>query len=82
MQVNNLTMDMGTTVGWTDTMIKNISFTPFEWAQFASAVNKQMELALHYGLVIGAAAGMIGLFAAIKFLEYKKQKDWEKYGKD
>jgi hypothetical protein len=52
-------------------MIKNISFTPLEWVQFADLVNKQMSQALNVGLIIGAAAGMIGLFAAIKFWEWK-----------
>jgi len=75
MQVNNLTMDMGTTVGWSDTMIKNISFTPFEWAQFADMVNQSNETALRAGLIIGAIAGMVGIIAAIKFMEWKERKD-------
>ena len=75
MQVNNLTSAMGTTVGWTDTMIKNISFTPYEWAQFADMVNQSNVNALRAGLVIGAVAGIIGYAAAMWF--YK-----EEYGKD
>jgi hypothetical protein len=77
MQVNNVTMDMGTTVGWTDTMIKNISFTPYEWAQFAQAVNVQMAQALYAGLIIGAIAGVLGLLAAFKYMEWKKERDGE-----
>jgi hypothetical protein len=74
MQVNNLTSAMGTTVGWTDTMIKNISFTPYEWARFADMVNQSNANALRAGLVIGAIAGIIGFGAA---MWYK-----EKYGED
>jgi hypothetical protein len=77
MQVNNLTMDMGTTVGWSDTMIKNISFTPFEWARFADAVNQSNAEALRVGLIIGAIAGVLGFVAAIKVMEWKGRKDGE-----
>jgi hypothetical protein len=81
MQIPNLTSDMGTVVGWTNTTIKDTCFTSVEWAQFADTVNKQMSQTLTVGLIIGAVAGVIGLFAAIKFMEWKKQKEWEKYGK-
>jgi len=75
MQVNNLTMDMGTTVGWTDTMIKNISFTPYEWAKFAEAVNQSNAEALRAGLVIGMIGGVLGVFAAIEYIIWRGGKD-------
>lgn len=78
MQVPNLTSDIGTTVGWSDTMIKNITFTPFEWARFADAVNQSNAEAFGVGLIIGAIAGVVGVFAAIKFVEWYE----EKYGEN
>lgn len=83
MQTGNITMDMGTVVvGFSDTMIKNISFTPAEWTAFIGVVNRANADALHVGLVIGAAAGLIGFVLAIKVLEWKKERDWQKYGEN
>ena len=81
MQINNLTSAMGTTVGWSDTMIKNISFTPYEWLKFSEAVNNANASALQAGLIIGAVAGIVGVFGAMKYMDWKKEQDWLKYGK-
>jgi hypothetical protein len=78
MEVNNLTSAMGTTVGWTDTMIKNISFTPYEWAKFADYVNQEVTHALYAGLILGAIAGVAGFYLAMKYMEYREEKE----GKD
>ena len=74
MQMANLLIVDGPTV-------PNISFTPLEYAQFVKVVNQSVVDALHAGLVIGFLAGVIGVLAAFKYMEWKKQKDWEKYGK-
>lgn len=68
MNLNNLSVSMGLE-------IKDICFTQTEWAMFADAVNKSNTAALNAGLVIGFAAGVIGVFAALKYLEYKRNKE-------
>lgn len=82
MHASNLTFGMGTVVSQGfDATIKNISFTPIEWAQFADAVNKSNATALNAGLLIGAASASIGIFTALLYLRWKEEKDWKEYGK-
>jgi hypothetical protein len=81
MQMPNLTSDMGLVVGWSNTTVKDICFTNLEWTQFVGLVNQSNEQALHAGLFIGALAATVGIFGALYFMEWKKQKDWLKYGK-